>query len=119
MNKLQEKKARLARRHRRVRGKISGTAERPRMCVTRSNSNIYVQIVDDVEHKTLCGVSTLAPISRPRAKVAPTSRAQLLWARSLARKPRSAALRKSCSTAVATCITAASRLWPTLLVRPA
>ena len=61
MNKLQEKKARLARRHRRVRGKISGTAERPRLCVTRSNSNIYVQIVDDVEHKTLCGVSTLGP----------------------------------------------------------
>ena len=61
MNKLQEKKARLARRHRRVRGKISGTAERPRLCVTRSNSNIYVQIVDDVEHETLCGVSTLGP----------------------------------------------------------
>ena len=51
----------LARRHRRVRGKISGTAARPRMCVTRSNNNVYVQLVDDVARKTLIGVSTLGP----------------------------------------------------------
>ena len=49
----------VARRHRRVRGKVSGTAARPRMCVTRSNNNIYVQIIDDVAHKTLIGASTL------------------------------------------------------------
>ena len=61
MNKLQKKQAGLRRRHARVRGKISGTAQRPRLCVTRSNSNIYVQIVDDVEGKTLLGVSTLGP----------------------------------------------------------
>ncbi len=61
MNKCQKKQAALARRHRRVRGKISGTAVRPRMCVTRSNSNLYVQFVDDVAGKTLCGVSTLGP----------------------------------------------------------
>ena len=59
MNKLQKKQAAKARRHRRVRAKISGTAARPRLCVTRSNSNIYVQFVNDVEGKTLCGVSTL------------------------------------------------------------
>ena len=51
----------LARRHRRVRGKISGTAARPHMCVTRSNNNVYVQIIDDVARKTLLGVSTLGP----------------------------------------------------------
>ena len=51
----------LARRHRRVRGKISGTPERPRLCVTRSNSNIYAQVIDDVSHTTICGVSTLGP----------------------------------------------------------
>ena len=44
-----------------MRGKISGTAARPRLCVTRSNSNIYVQFVDDVAGKTLLGVSTLGP----------------------------------------------------------
>lgn len=59
MNKLQKKQAALARRHRRVRGKISGTAARPRLCVTRSNSNIYVQFVDDKAGKTILGVSTL------------------------------------------------------------
>jgi large subunit ribosomal protein L18 len=59
MQKLQKKQAALARRHRRVRGKVSGTAARPRLCVTRSNSNIYVQFVDDVEGKTLYGESTL------------------------------------------------------------
>ncbi len=61
MKKLQKKQASLARRHRRVRGKISGTPVRPRMCVTRSNSNLYVQFVDDVSGTTLCGVSTLGP----------------------------------------------------------
>ena len=51
MNKLQKKQAGLRRRHRRVRGKVSGTAARPRLCVTRSNSNIYVQFVDDTQNK--------------------------------------------------------------------
>ena len=59
MNKLQKKQAGLRRRHRRVRGKVSGTAARPRLCVTRSNSNIYVQFVDDTQNKTLLGISTL------------------------------------------------------------
>ena len=49
----------LARRHRRVRGKVSGTAARPRLCVTRSNNNIYAQVIDDVSHTTICGASTL------------------------------------------------------------
>ncbi len=61
MNKLQKKKAGLQRRHRRVRGKISGTAARPRLCVTRSNNNMYCQVIDDVAHQTICGVSTLGP----------------------------------------------------------
>ena len=61
MNKLQKKQAGLRRRHTRVRGKISGTAARPRLCVTRSNSNMYVQVIDDVSRTTICGVSTLGP----------------------------------------------------------
>lgn len=61
MKKLQAKQAGLRRRHARVRGKISGTSQRPRLCVTRSNSNIYVQVIDDVAGKTLCAVSTLGP----------------------------------------------------------
>lgn len=59
MKKLQKKQAGLSRRHTRVRGKISGTAARPRLCITRSNANIYAQVIDDVANKTLVAVSTL------------------------------------------------------------
>ena len=59
MKKTKKKAAALSRRHRRVRGKILGTPERPRLCVTRSNAHMYVQVIDDVAHKTLCGVSTM------------------------------------------------------------
>src|SRR5919201_3144655 len=48
------------RRHRRVRGKITGTAERPRLVVFRSNRGIEGQLVDDVGGKTLTGASWLA-----------------------------------------------------------
>lgn len=47
------------RRHERVRTKVSGTAERPRLCVYKSNSNIYAQIIDDVAGNTLVSASTL------------------------------------------------------------
>lgn len=46
-------------RHKRVRTKISGTAERPRLSVFRSNKGIYVQVIDDVAAKTLVSASTL------------------------------------------------------------
>lgn len=46
-------------RHLRVRGKISGTSEAPRMCVYRSLNHIYVQIIDDTVGKTLVAASTL------------------------------------------------------------
>jgi large subunit ribosomal protein L18 len=48
-----------ARRHRRVRGKIFGTAERPRLVVFRSNRGIEAQLVDDLEGKTLAAASWL------------------------------------------------------------
>ena len=47
------------RRHTRVRTKISGTAECPRLCVYRSNKNLFVQVIDDVAGVTLCQASTL------------------------------------------------------------
>ena len=46
-------------RHKRVRAKISGTAERPRLCVYRSNANISAQIIDDERGVTLVSASTL------------------------------------------------------------
>ena len=47
------------RRHARVRKKVSGTAETPRLCLYRSNKNIEAQIIDDVEGKTLVSASTM------------------------------------------------------------
>ncbi len=52
------------RRHWRVRNKVEGTAERPRLVVSRSLKNIEGQIVDDSAGKTLLGVSTLSPSLR-------------------------------------------------------
>ena len=46
-------------RHSRVRGKISGTAERPRLSVFRSEKNIYAQIIDDVAGNTLVAASSV------------------------------------------------------------
>ena len=54
-----DRKATRQRRHIRVRRKISGTPECPRLCVYRSNSNIYAQIIDDVAGNTLVSASTL------------------------------------------------------------
>ena len=58
VNKADANLARL-KRHKRVRGKISGTASRPRMNVFRSRSNIYAQIIDDVSASTLVSASSL------------------------------------------------------------
>lgn len=59
MVKKTNRKFERTRRHIRVRRKISGTNERPRLCVYRSNTNLYVQIIDDVAGTTLAQASTL------------------------------------------------------------
>ena len=59
MIKKTDKKAMRLKRHVRVRGKISGTPERPRLNVFRSNANIYAQIIDDVNGVTLVSANTL------------------------------------------------------------
>ena len=56
----QERRRRRERRHLRVRKKVSGTAERPRLVVYRSLKNIEAQLVDDVRGVTLLGISTLS-----------------------------------------------------------
>lgn len=56
--KVDRKKARV-KRHLRVRNKISGTADRPRLAVFRSKKNIYAQVIDDVSGKTLVSASSL------------------------------------------------------------
>lgn len=58
IKKIDKNQERL-RRHTRVRKKISGTAETPRLSVYRSLNHIYVQVIDDVKGVTLCSASTM------------------------------------------------------------
>jgi len=51
----------VVRRHKRLRKKVNGTPERPRLAVFRSNNHIYAQVIDDVAQHTLAAASTLEP----------------------------------------------------------
>ena len=55
----EDRKASRVKRHLRVRKKVAGTTERPRLCVFRSEKNIYAQIIDDVTQSTLVAASSL------------------------------------------------------------
>jgi len=68
MDKLKAKRAGLLRRKTRVRGKVSGDAARPRLCVTRTNTNIYAQLIDDVAGVTIASASTIDPEVRGSVK---------------------------------------------------
>ena len=59
MLKKADKNAKRLQRHKRVRKKISGTTQRPRLCVFRSSNNIYAQIIDDTNRVTLVAASSL------------------------------------------------------------
>ena len=59
MIKRPDTNAQRLKRHKSVRGKISGTPERPRLNVFRSETNIYAQVIDDVSGKTLVSASSL------------------------------------------------------------
>jgi large subunit ribosomal protein L18 len=56
---MQNRQVSRDRRHRRVRKKVRGTAERPRLAVFRSNKHIYAQVIDDVSGRTLASASTV------------------------------------------------------------
>lgn len=67
MTSISARKARL-KRHHRVRLKVSGTAERPRLCVFRSLNHIYAQVIDDTRRHTLVSASSLDPEIREQLK---------------------------------------------------
>ncbi len=58
MDKLKAKQAALVRRQRRVRGKVTGTAERPRLRITRTSAHIYAQVIDDRSGRTLAAAAS-------------------------------------------------------------
>lgn len=82
----------------RIRGKISGTAERPRMTVFRSNKQIYVQLVDDLAGKTLAAASSR--VWKPLLKKSWLQK----WDRKSPRKHRKPVLPRLFLTATVTCI---------------
>ncbi|MBW4621556.1 MAG: 50S ribosomal protein L18 [Cyanosarcina radialis HA8281-LM2] len=67
----------VKRRHRRVRKKVSGTAERPRLAVFRSHQHIYAQVIDDTKQHTLAAASTLDPNLKSQLKSGATSEAAI------------------------------------------
>jgi large subunit ribosomal protein L18 len=66
------------RRHRRVRKKISGTAERPRLAVYRSNKHISVQLIDDLSGHTIASASTVEPDLRKQGSGATVDAAKIV-----------------------------------------
>lgn len=68
MFKREDRKVARARRHRRIRKRISGTQDRPRLAVARSLKHIYAQIIDDQSGTTLAFASSLDPEIRSQVK---------------------------------------------------
>ena len=66
------RKQQTQKRHRRLRRTLSGTADRPRLAVFRSNNHIYVQVIDDAAQNTLCAASTLDKDLRTNLKTSST-----------------------------------------------
>ncbi len=84
----------LKRRHIRVRRKITGNPERPRLSVRRSHLNLNVQIVDDYAEKTLLSVSSLSPEFRKKAKSAGNVEAAKLFGQFVAGEMKKKGLQK-------------------------
>ncbi|OHB40583.1 MAG: 50S ribosomal protein L18 [Planctomycetes bacterium GWB2_41_19] len=68
MDNIKEKLRKRTRRHLRIRRKVVGTAERPRLSVYRSLKHIYCQIINDIEGRTLVAASTESPDLRSQIK---------------------------------------------------
>ena len=63
-----DKNVKQKRRKKSIRKKIFGTADRPRMCIHKSNKNLYVQVINDTDNKTICGLSTMSENVKGRIK---------------------------------------------------
>lgn len=87
-----DKLERLERRKRRVRKRIFGTPERPRLSVYRSNKHIYAQIIDDTKGRTLAAASTLDKELRPTAQSVKPVEAAKAVGRLLAQRAKAASI---------------------------
>lgn len=83
MGELEKKQERLLRRVKRVRKKIFGTPERPRLAITRSNRHIYAQLIDDISGKSLGLISTTSKSIREKLKSCKNREAAVILAESV------------------------------------
>lgn len=90
MRKDMIKIARAARRKQRVRKKVTGTPERPRLAVSRSHRNISAQIIDDLAGRTLCAVDTRAADLRDQVNYGGNRTAAAVAGKLLAEKAKQA-----------------------------
>lgn len=113
VSRPETKKARI-KRHKRIRSKISGTAQCPRLCVFRSTNNIYAQLIDDVAGVTLAQASSLDKSIEGNGgnKEAAKAVGKLIAQRAAEKNIVDVVL-----TEAVTFITAVLRNWPKALVR--
>ena len=83
---MSNKIAQRTKRRKRIRSRFSGTSQRPRVSVFRSNSHIYVQVIDDQTHITLVGVSDKALEKEVKSKVSRSLELGKLIAKNLGEK---------------------------------
>jgi large subunit ribosomal protein L18 len=86
--RVKTREERRMRRHRRVRAKVTGTGERPRLVVHRSLKQVQGQLIDDVAGETLVGISTLAPTLREQRGELTKTEASRAAGKELAEKAR-------------------------------
>jgi large subunit ribosomal protein L18 len=87
---------RRVRRQRRVRKKIVGTSERPRLCVFRSSKHIYAQVVNDLNGTTLASASTLDPDVKAQVTYGGNKAAASLVGKAVAERAKQAGIDKIC-----------------------
>ncbi|MEN9206475.1 MAG: 50S ribosomal protein L18 [Thermostichales cyanobacterium SZTDM-1c_bins_54] len=86
------RKVTTARRHKRIRKKLAGTAERPRLAVFRSHKHIYAQVIDDQAQRTLVASSTLDPELRSQLTATATCEAAAAVGRQVAERAKAAGI---------------------------
>lgn len=89
-----DKRAKRVRRHLRVRRKVTGTSDRPRLCVFRSLKHIQAQVIDDISGETMVSVSTSEPFFREEDRNGGNTAAASLAGKILAQRARDKGISK-------------------------
>ena len=87
---------RRVRRQRRVRKKLTGTTERPRLCIFRSSKHIYAQVINDANGTTLASASSLDPEIKGQAAYGGNKAAAALVGKAVAERAKQAGIDKIC-----------------------